>query len=104
MRRGNIHVHIYWSLSMIDLFEISEFEEIKPPKISDILVNIPYDPEIFLWKKTITRWRKSTDGFVRDYEGEADWHEMARYVNKTYKEVFMETYNTYQTCSQARES
>jgi len=79
----------------IDLSEIAEdFEEIPEPKMED-LVNIPYDQQIYLCQKTLSRWRKTSKSLVRDYDGEADWHEMAAYVNKTYDQVFMETYNKY---------
>ena len=70
----------------IDLFEISEFEEINPPEISDNLVNIPYDPKVYLWENTTTRWRKSADGLVRDYDGEADWRELAYRIGDAIRE------------------
>ena len=77
----------------IDMLDISEdIEEIPPPEINDKLVNIPYDSEVYLCSKTITRWRKTDDGLVRDYDGEEDWREMSKYVDKTYEQVFMETY------------
>jgi len=88
----------------IDLSEISADieEETAPPEMNDKLVNIPYDSEVYLCSKTITRWRKTDDGLVRDYDGEADWREMSKYVDKTYEQVFMETYATL--VSQASES
>lgn len=80
----------------IDMSEISEdIEEIFPPEMDDKLVSIPYDSRVYLCPKTVTRWRKTDDGLVRDYDGEADWREMSKYVDKTYEQVFMETYNLY---------
>lgn len=74
--------------------EFEELEELSPPEIEN-LVQIPFDPDIYMCGESYTRWRKTNEGLVRDHDGETDWQEMAKYVDKTYNQVFMETYNKY---------
>jgi len=72
-----------------------DYEEIPAPESTKFLVKLPFDPEIYLDQKTMTRWRETPDGLVRDYSGEQEWEQMGSYVGKTYQQVFQETYNRY---------
>ena len=57
------------------------------------LVSLPYQPEVLLCKRTLTRWVLDGGELHRDVEGEEGWLAMAGYVGKTYKDVFMDSYN-----------
>ena len=65
---------------------------IDAPKSIKSLVQLPYDPSIYLCPETYTRWAMTTTELTRDLSGEAEWAEMASYpnVNKTYQQVFRE--------------
>ena len=66
--------------------------EIPTPKFVSDLVPLPFQKDILLDPQTSTRWKLGGYGLVRDHKGEIEWEEMAGYVNKSYSEVFMESY------------
>lgn len=67
-------------------------DKIPTPSLED-LVEIRYNPGVYMWKHTYTRWSLQNDRLVRDYQGEEEWRQMASYVDKTYAEVFEDEYN-----------
>lgn len=58
------------------------------------LVRLPYQPEVFLCKETLTRWIYNGKELYRDFEGEGEWKKMGTYVGKTYQEVFMDSFKS----------
>ena len=66
--------------------------EIPTPKFVSDLVPLPFQKNVLLDPQTSTRWKLGDHGLMRDHNGEIEWEEMARFVNKSYSEVFMESY------------
>jgi hypothetical protein len=62
------------------------------PKFLSELVPLPYQSSILLDPQTNTRWLLENNNLTRDHKGECEWEEMARYINKEYYDVFMESY------------
>lgn len=80
---------------------MKDLPDINLPKPSyfDKLVPLPWQPEILLCPQTHTRWKKiptrcGEDELQRDHEGEIGWEEMGRFVNKSYYDVFMDSYRS----------
>lgn len=75
---------------------MKDLPDINIPKPSYFakLVPLPWQPEILLCPQTHTRWKKSTEGLQRDHDGEIGWEEMGRFVNKSYYDVFMDSYRS----------
>ena len=67
---------------------------IRPPNYWDKLTPLPYNEDIFLCPQSSTRWKKTSDGFKRDHEGESGWADMAAYVGKDYFDVFLDSYRS----------
>ena len=55
---------------------LPDVEVLTPTFLTD-LVALPFQADILLDPQTQTRWKKDGETFVRDYEGEASWEEMA---------------------------
>ena len=70
---------------------LPDVEVLTPTFLTD-LVALPFQADILLDPQTQTRWKKDGETFVRDYEGEASWEEMAAYVGQTYSDVSMSSY------------
>jgi len=66
-------------------------QNVEKPKIEN-MVRLPYQSEIFLCPTTQTRWIFDGKELYRDFDGENDWEQMATYVNKTYSQVFTDSY------------
>jgi len=75
---------------MTDLPDIN----IKKPSFFDKLVPLPWQPEILLCPQTHTRWKKAGNDLQRDHDGEIGWEEMGRFVDKSYYDVFMDSYRS----------
>jgi hypothetical protein len=67
---------------------------LRPPTFFDKLVPLQFQKNILLCPQTHTRWKKTRDGLERDHDGEHGWEEMGNYVNKSYYEVFMDSYRS----------
>lgn len=65
---------------------------IRPPSFFDKLVPLPFQENILLCPQTHTRWLKTKDGLERDHDGELGWEEMGSYVDKSYYDVFLDSY------------
>lgn len=65
--------------------------DIEVPPSESILVQLPYDKEIFLCPKTLTRWRKAKTDYIRDLSGEEEWDQMGSYIGKSYEQVFRDS-------------
>jgi len=67
------------------------------------LIQLPFDQDVFLHKETQSRWFYDDDHLLqRDVDGENDWMAMAKYVGKTYAEVFFDAYNYALRVAQAK--
>lgn len=59
---------------------------------SNRFISLPNNKKIFICPDCKTRHLQNTDGWSRDFYGEADWTKMAGYVKKSYEEVFQSEY------------
>ena len=67
---------------------------IKTPNFWAKLTPLQYQEGILLCPQTSTRWKKTSDGLERDFEGEAGWADMGAYIEKSYFDVFIDSYRT----------
>jgi len=68
--------------------------KIQTPNFWAKLVPLQYQQDIVLCPQTSTRWKKTSEGLERDYEGEFGWADMGAYINKSYYDVFLDSYRS----------
>ncbi len=67
---------------------------IRIPNFWAKLVPLPYNEGVWLCPQTSTRWKKTSESYERDHDGEQGWADMASYVGKDYYDVFIDSYRS----------